>query len=246
MAEAAPQQVLTNTDDVMQKFATEHPNQENAGEYYDNIDSSCYDEFIQKINFTDPYYLAKVIANPEPETEVDPETGDVNYGYLNTPRNAAIFDIGQGTGIMGKLLKAQGFTNIEGADASQKYVETANASGWYTSCSVIWFGKGVDALPASVVGKYDLVMASGVFVDGHIPSAGFEDAHAMLKSGGHFITSMRRSYYEPGESHGYREKLDEMEAAGKFRVLKTWEFMRGIKGAQDPMFEEMPSFMFVA
>ena len=125
------------------------------------------------------------------------------------PRDAAIFDIGQGTGLLGKLLAAEGFTNIDGADASQNFVDTANKTGWYKNCSVVWFGKGVENLPKELLGKYDIVMASGVFLDGHIPDTGFDDAHAMCKPGGYFVTSIRRSYYERGEEHGYREKLDQ-------------------------------------
>ena len=89
-------------------------------------------------------------------------------------------------------------------------------------------------------------MASGVFLDGHIPPSGFDDAHALCKPGGYFVVSIRRSYYDIGEGHGYREKLDELEAAGKFKIIKTWEFMRGDKNAEDPIFREMPSFMFIA
>ena len=183
---------------------------------------------------------------PKPNETVDPQTGKINYGFLNVSRDAAIFDIGQGTGLLGKLLAAEGFTNIDGADASQNFVDTANKTGWYKNCSVVWFGKGVENLPKELLGKYDIVMASGVFLDGHIPDTGFDDAHAMCKPGGYFVTSIRRSYYERGEEHGYREKLDQLEAAGKFKIIKTWEFMRGVKGAKDPIFAEMPSFMFVA
>ena len=162
------------------------------------------------------------------------------------PREAAIFDIGCGTGHLGKLLSAEGFTNIEGGDASQNFVDTVRASGWYQNSSVIWFGKGVENLPPAMLAKYDIVMATGVFLDGHIPATGFDDAHAMTKSGGYFVTSIRRSYYENGEEHGYKEKLDELEATGKLQIVKTWEFMRGIQGAEDPIFAEMLSFMFVA
>ena len=134
----------------------------------------------------------------------------MDYGYLNVSRDAALFDIGHGTGLLGKLLSAEGFTNIEGADASSSFVETASASGWYRNCSEIWFGKGVENLPEYLLEKFDVVMASGVFLDGHIPAAGFDDAHAMTKSGGYFVTSIRRSYYEIGEEHGYKDKLDEL------------------------------------
>ena len=50
----------------------------------------------------------------------------------------------------------------------------------------------MDHLPADLLGKFDLTVGSGVFLDGHIPAAGFDDAHAMLKTGGHFVTSIRQ------------------------------------------------------
>ena len=114
---------LTDTKEVMHKFATEHPNQENVGQYYDDIDNDTYDAFLIKINFTDPYMLAQSIARPEPKQEVDSKTGKRDFGYLNLPRDAKIFDIGQGTGLMGKLLTKEGFKNIDGADASQSFVD---------------------------------------------------------------------------------------------------------------------------
>jgi len=46
----------------MHKFATEHPNQENAGEYYNSMTSQTYDEFLLRINFCDPYMIKDVIS----------------------------------------------------------------------------------------------------------------------------------------------------------------------------------------
>mmetsp|Transcript_8187 Transcript_8187/g.9890 ORF Transcript_8187/g.9890 Transcript_8187/m.9890 type:complete len:94 (-) Transcript_8187:98-379(-) len=88
-------------------------------------------------------------------------------------------------------------------------------------------------------------MGSGVFLEGHIPSAGFDDAIAMTKVGGHFVTSMRKQYYVDGHEYGYKARLDELTAAGKIEILKTWTFMRGRPGNPDPIFQEMPSFMLV-
>ena len=55
---------------MMELFTNAHPDQENAGEYYDGIEVNCYDEFIKKINFIDPYHVAKVIADPAPAENV--------------------------------------------------------------------------------------------------------------------------------------------------------------------------------
>ena len=106
---------------------------------------------------------------------------------------------------MGRLLHQEGFTNIEGADASSQFVKEAGKSGWYKKTRELWFGRGVENLPKDLLKKFDLVMASGVFLDGHIPREGFEDAHAMCKKGGYFLTSIRKSYYVNGEEHGYKD-----------------------------------------
>ena len=74
-------------------------------------------------------------------------------------------------------------------------------------------------------------MATGVFMDIHLPSVGFDEAHAMLKTGGHFITSIREHYYVDGHELGYKERINEMVAEGKWQIVKTWTFKRGIAGA---------------
>ena len=100
-------------------------------------------------------------------------------------------------------------------------------------------------MPRDLLNKYDLVLASGVFTDGEIPATGFEDAHALCKPGGYFISSQRSKYYVNGESHGFKDKLDELVAAGKFRVVKTWKYMRGIKNQPESIFAEQESTMFI-
>ena len=48
----APQ--IDNIDGVMKMFLEQHPNQENAGSYYDAMTSQAYDDFLILINFCDP------------------------------------------------------------------------------------------------------------------------------------------------------------------------------------------------
>lgn len=232
----------------MHYFNEQKPNPEKIGAYYDNIEVGTYDDFVKMIQYTshDPEFVAKLISKPQPEQETDPTTGEVNYGYLNMPRDAAIFDMGHGTGLLGKLMNAHGYTNIDGGDASQSFVDSVKKTGWYNNSSVLWFGGGVENLPKHLLGKYDVVMAAGVFYVGHIPATGFDDAHALCKPGGHFVTAIRGYYMEPGGEHGYREKLDELEAAGKIKILKSWEFKRGLKDSEDPKFGEMNHFLFIA
>ena len=93
---------------------------------------------------------------------------------------------------MGRLLHTEGFANIQGGDATSQFVEKAGKSGWYSGGTrELWFGRGVDQLPKDLIKKFDCVIASGVFLEGHIPNEGFDDAHAMCKTGGYFVTSIR-------------------------------------------------------
>ena len=151
----------TTSEAMMKKFAEAHPNQENVGQYYNDISSDTYDQFLIDINFTDPYKVAEAI--------VKPDNAENPFGYLNAARDAKVFDMGQGTGLLGKLLNKEGFNDIEAGDASAEYVALSKKTGYYTNVREMFFGKGVEALAADMVGKYDLVMASGVFLDGHIP-----------------------------------------------------------------------------
>ena len=56
------------------------------------MDGEAYDEFNRRINFTDPFNLTDVISKPAPEEGND--DANTNFGLLNCPRDAAIFDMG--------------------------------------------------------------------------------------------------------------------------------------------------------
>ena len=119
--------------------------------------------------------------------------------------------MGHGTGIMGKLLRAEGYSNIDGADASENFVKVANQTGWYRKCHQRLFGLGEDHLDQNLKGTYDLVVAVGVFGGGHIPKEGYDDAYAMLKPGGHFVACIRKKYHDPSNAEeGFYDKIQEL------------------------------------
>ena len=59
------------------------------------MDHATYDEFNNYVNFTDPARVTEAIVKSKSS----------EFGYLNAPSDAKIFDIGMGTGLLGKLLK---------------------------------------------------------------------------------------------------------------------------------------------
>ena len=78
----------------MKHFVKEHPNQENVVEFYDKIDPSTYDNWNKYINFCDPYFIAQAISRPEPSEE-QKDGAERDFGFLDMPRDSAIFDIGK-------------------------------------------------------------------------------------------------------------------------------------------------------
>merc|ERR1712166_1723991 len=68
------------------------------GDYYDTIDPELYDEFIEAINFT-----------------TEPKAVSVALEEIVKPADdQKIFDVGCGTGLLGKLLGNKQYKNIVG------------------------------------------------------------------------------------------------------------------------------------
>ena len=146
------------------------------GEYYDTIDPEIYDELIVAINFTTETHAIATAALEK-------------LAVLD----ANIIDVGCGTGLMGKLLGNKGYKNIVGIDASQKFVDASIATGFYKEAEAMYLGNG--DLPEKYVNHFDMAVASGVWLKGHIPCAGIEDVYLSLKVGGLFVTAMRAQYW---------------------------------------------------
>ena len=106
-----------------------------------------------------------------------------------------MYDVGAGTGLMAEKLQSRGYNRIDGGDASEKFVQAAKNKGLYEEIEVRWYGMGVDRLPTDQLNQYDCVVASGVWLAGHIPAKGCDDCHALLRTGGLFITAMRSQYW---------------------------------------------------
>ena len=243
-ANAEPGSKEFDLDKFQNMWIDQHPNPESVGQFYDSVaDHLAYDGFNVWIGFIDPYLISQVIYKPKPRSEHNRD--EFNFGYLNARRDAKIFDLGQGTGLLGRLLTEQGFSHIDSADASEKSCKVASDSGWYKSNRCMYFGNGVDQLPANWIGSYDIVMASGVFSKGHIPAEGFDDVFAMLKRGGHFVTSFRKSYLDDEDELGFKAKLEQLEDEGKIEFVKTWTFMRGNNENPYDFFQEMPFLLVV-
>ena len=138
---------------------------------------------------------------------------------LDIDPSSAILDVGAGAGIVGKLLKEKGFSNITGVDASQALLKKAQESGAYKATHCMYFGLGFDKFLDELKGQFDIVTATGCFIEGHIPASGFDDVHAALKTGGHFLINLKECNWTDEAKEGYKAKLSQMIKEGKFKIV---------------------------
>ena len=53
-----------DTDGVMKMFTDGHPDPTKCGDFYNQMTGEAYDDFLVRINFTDPYKICDAISKP--------------------------------------------------------------------------------------------------------------------------------------------------------------------------------------
>ena len=129
-------------------------------------------------------------------------------------RAATILDIGCGTGLVAEELAARGFTAIDGLDASPRMLHEARAKGIYRSL----IEGDVRARDTIEPGKYDAVIAVGVFGAGHLGPQDLECFARPVRAGGPIVlySSALRWVEDDYPSH-----LERLEAEGIWNVEQT-------------------------
>ena len=75
-------------------------------EFYNQMDPADYEAMLIAINYTELGQIADIIHKPQAD------------GGLSLPLDIKIYDVGCGTGMLGKLLSERGYNDILGTDAS--------------------------------------------------------------------------------------------------------------------------------
>ena len=170
---------------------------------------------------------------------------------LDIDLESEVLDMGAGSGVIGRLLMQKGFTNITGIDASEAMLTKAVATGAYKATHCMYVGMGTDKYPDELKGRFDLVTACGCFIEGHIPSTGFDDVHASLKTNGYFVINFKECNWVEGAKEGLKEKLGELISEGKFKVVNESTSFREewreteIGNNNKPVGEKIKDFYFI-
>ena len=100
-------------DHAAEQFTQVYPNLSSEGikDFYDGLDPKGYDDWLRRINFTEPYHVIDEVAR----LVDDPESG--------VPATAKVLDVGAGTGILGVKLREKGCAGLRftAVDASSRF-----------------------------------------------------------------------------------------------------------------------------
>ncbi|CAG2108849.1 unnamed protein product [Medioppia subpectinata] len=138
--------------------------------------------------------------------------------------DARILDIGMGTGNVGIHLKQNGYTNIDGLDASPEMVEIAKQRNCYKNliCSSV---EKETRLPIEDK-TYDVVIMAGCLCPGHIRWNSFPQIIRIVKTGGvvFWFVAVSKTFEEKDEDfrNGNNENLvKSLTTEGK------WDYING-------------------
>jgi len=122
---------------------------------------------------------------------VAPKIGIDIFQQLNIDKHAVIHDAGCGTGQVGQLLTAAGFTNIHGSDFSDDMLAVANSRGCYRSLVQADYTQPLEFESESA----DAIISIGVYTK-RFKNKFLAEMLRMLKPGGFMVFSCRPLYYD--------------------------------------------------
>lgn len=152
-----------------------------------------YEDHMKNVGYTHPALVAAILSR-----HLAPTADDV-------------LDAGAGTGIMGEILTALGFSHLTGLDASEGMLARAAEKGTYAALEHGFLG---EELPFED-DRFAAAVSAGVFTQGHAPLSGLDELIRVVRPGGLMVFSVARTYLDGP----FAEKRQALEQAG------LWEFV---------------------
>eukprot|EP00794_Sanderia_malayensis_P010935 gene10935-12096_t len=131
-------------------------------------------------------------------------------------KDSKIIDVGAGTGALGLLLKAEGFTNVDALDGAKQMIEASTKKNCYNK--LIHAFVGASDGPAAVMEghAYKVLFCVACFSLGHMQPKHLDDLVKMVQHGGLLIFTVRR---DADEKFGFKKKIDEMVSANTLQII---------------------------
>ncbi|MFL2503442.1 MAG: class I SAM-dependent DNA methyltransferase [Luminiphilus sp.] len=109
-------------------------------------------------------------------------------------RDVRVLDVGCGTGLLAKSLRAHGFNRVDGLDCSAPMLSIAQREGRIDKAFLRDLNEslGMDA------GCYDILASTGTFTHGHVGAECLPELLALLVLGGRLICTVHRDVWDEG------------------------------------------------
>jgi predicted TPR repeat methyltransferase len=124
---------------------------------------------------------------------------------------AAVLDVGCGTGLAGEALAALGFAVVDGLDISPEMMAVAMARGAYRQCLQADL---LAALPLADAG-YGAAVCCGTFTTGHVDAGCLDEIFRVLRPGAPFAFTVKTSEWE---RLGFQAALERLQTTGAARA----------------------------
>lgn len=132
------------------------------------------------------------------------------------PKDAKILDAGVGTGLVGKVLSEQGYSNLEGIDISVGMLEKAAEKNVYAALHQKVMGEPL-GFPTDSFGG---IVSVGVLTYGHAPSDSFDELIRITKPGGYIIFPLVTDFYEESD---FKTKMTSLEKTDHWQLISRGE-----------------------
>ena len=132
-------------------------------------------------------------------------------------RDLEIIDFGCGTGLVGAVLREQGFVNVDGVDISTGMLEQARSKQVYRNllCADLTARIPLDD------NAYAAGLCVGSLGAGHVGAQHLPEMLRPIRRGGQFVLTMNGSYYQLG---GFEQAFRQMQHDGLWSIIKLEEF----------------------
>ena len=128
-----------------------------------------------------------------------------------TNKDAAILDVGCGTGLVGHHLALNGFTNFSGTDLSQDMLDRAKGRGYRK----LFAADAEAGLPVED-NAYDACLCVGVFTHGHVRPEGFAELLRVTRPGGIIVFTVNEGVWQ---KDGFDKAVAAHLEAGNWKEL---------------------------
>lgn len=174
--------------------------EEDLRAFYDDW-ARTYDEDHDAVGCFHHVTAARVLARHLPDEE------------------AAILDVGAGTGLAGIELRKLGYSNLAAVDFSDEMLQVAREQHLYRR---YWVLNLSTPFPQITDSSFDAAVGVGIFSYGQVERACLDELLRIVRPGGFIGFTQRVDFHESNEM-GLRDRQRALEEAGRWELVEVTE-----------------------